>query len=90
MRTKIVTLKSGDRITLYLNEDTNEWTRFKEEAQDVFHKQILEGIDNKARVIRKYYASSKSLLARKKIRDMVNESPEKMDLLYETIITLRR
>jgi len=89
MRTKVVNLKTGDRVMLYYNEDTSSWTQFKNEAQDVFHKRILKGSDKKAHVIRRYYSKSTVEHTRQKIREMVNESDEKMNLLYQTILTIR-
>lgn len=89
MKTRVVTLKDGSSHKLYYNESTNRWSSNKSEAQDVFHRRIMEGTDQKATVIRKYYSRNPNWYTRTKIREMVNESEKKLNLLYETILTIR-
>lgn len=88
MRTKVTETASGP-VILYFNEEQQLWTRFKEEALDVFHEKIINGSGNKATTIRKFYSRSTDSHTRNKIREMVNHSAEKMDLLYDTIINIR-
>lgn len=89
MRTKVIELKTGGKMRLYLNEEDGTWSRFKNEALDVFHKKIINGVSKKAKVIRQYYSKCTIPHTRNKIREMVNESDKKMNLLYETIINIR-
>lgn len=88
MRTKLIETKTGT-VILYFNEVNKQWTRFKEEALDVFHEKIIEGTCNKARTIRQFYSKSTDTHTRNKIREMVNHSDAKFNLLYETIINIR-
>lgn len=87
MRTKIIALRTGDKVTLYMNEETNMWVRSVNEAQDVFYKKVLNGTTKEARTIRKYYSGCTIPHTRKKIRQMVNEG--KIDQLCQTIINIK-
>lgn len=89
MRTKVIELKTGGSAILYLNESTGLWSRSRCDALDVFHERIMNGTDKKAKIIRQYYSACSITHTRNKIREMVNDSEEKLDLLYDTIITIR-
>lgn len=86
MQTKVVELKNGSRVILYLNETTGEWLANKDKATDDFHAAVMNGTSKQARTIRKYYSESTIQYTREKIRSMVNKDLKNIDLLYDTIV----
>ena len=86
MKTKVVKLRTGNRVVLYFSEDQKKWVSDKDIASDNWHKYILKGESKQSRTIANYYRECSIDYTRSKIKTMVNESMDNIPRVYDLVI----
>ena len=99
VKSKTKKLHNGKAITLWLNEETNQWvldknialcavSNFSKYIDNYVEDVIIEGIDitlNKVSSIRQFYVTAPEY-TQFKIKTMINEDIKKIDIVHSYIL----
>jgi len=86
MQTKVVELRNGSRLVLYMSEETGQWTSDKDSASDNFYKYIITGNTKQSKVIREYYYNQTIEYSRNKLKTMINEDSNNIKRAYDLVV----
>lgn len=88
MKTKVIKLRSGERLVLYMSESTGKWTSDKDLASDNFYKYVITGKGKQARTIKQYYYECTVDWTKTKIKEMINEDTSGIEKAYNMVVDL--